>query len=243
MSKSLTLFRIVSKQRNFGSLLITQKRYFQEAHSFIGNENPHTNYNTVAAVFGATGFIGKYVVEELSNQGYQVIVPWKSKELAIRDHRVLGDVGQIAPMRFTLSNTDTIKDICKRSNIVINCAGTDFDKYGNTKGIANVYFAEILAKACNEAGVERFVHVSDLGATRNGSMDSVYLRTKGEGEYRVRLYYPGATIIRPAPIFGFEDRLLNFMAKCLRVLPGVPLINRGAATIQPVYVSKKKCDL
>jgi NADH dehydrogenase (ubiquinone) 1 alpha subcomplex subunit 9 len=67
-------------------------------------------------------------------------------------------------------------------------------------------------------------------------MDSIYFRTKGEGEFIVKREFPEVTIIRPAPVFGFEDRLLNFMAKCLRVLPGIPLIKRGAATIQPVYV-------
>lgn len=37
-------------------------------------------------------------------------------------------------------------------------------------------------------------------------------------------------------IFGWEDRFLNFYAKCLRVLPGIPYILRGTAKIQPVHV-------
>ena len=66
--------------------------------------------------------------------------------MAIREHQIMGDVGQIVPMRFHPDYFETLKDICSRSNIVVNAAGRDFDKYGDTMEIANVKFAESIAK-------------------------------------------------------------------------------------------------
>lgn len=59
-------------------------------------------------------------------------------------------------------------------------------------------------------GVARFVHVSHLNA--NAESPSAFLRSKAEGEEAVRRAFEGATIVRPGPMFGHEDRLLNQMA-------------------------------
>lgn len=64
-----------------------------------------------------------------------------------------------------------------------------------------------IAKACKEAGVPRLIHASCLRANLNAL--SEYSRTKAEGENRVREIYPEAVIIRPATIFGTQDRLIN----------------------------------
>lgn len=59
-------------------------------------------------------------------------------------------------------------------------------------------------------GVSRFVHVSHLNADENSP--SAFLRTKAEGEALVKRAFEGATIVRPGPMYGHEDRLLNQMA-------------------------------
>jgi NADH dehydrogenase (ubiquinone) 1 alpha subcomplex subunit 9 len=153
--------------------------------------------------------------------------------MAIREHQIMGDVGQIVPMRFHPKYYETLKDICSRSNIVVNAAGRDFDKYGDTMELANITFAENLAKACAETGVERFFHISCNGADETSP--SVYFKTKAKGEQVVKKHYPKVTIMRPTTIFGAEDKFLNFYAKCLRV-SGVPMINRGQSLVQPVHV-------
>lgn len=47
---------------------------------------------------------------------------------------------------------------------------------------------------------------------------------------------PGATIVRPADVFGAEDRFLNLFARLYQVLPRVPLVDGGHARVQPLYV-------
>ena len=66
--------------------------------------------------------------------------------MLVRDHQVMGDVGQMVPMRYHPNYYETIIDICARSNVVVNCVGRRFDKYGDTMEGANIKFSEDLAK-------------------------------------------------------------------------------------------------
>ncbi|THG01511.1 hypothetical protein TEA_013703 [Camellia sinensis var. sinensis] len=50
----------------------------------------------VATVFGATGFLGCYVVQQLAKMGSQVLVPFRGSEDALRHLKLMGDLGQIA---------------------------------------------------------------------------------------------------------------------------------------------------
>lgn len=68
---------------------------------------------------------------------------------------------------------------------------------------------------------------------------SNFLRSKYHGELAVREEFPAATIIRPADIYGQEDRFLRYYAHVWRrQLRAMPLWNKGEKTVkQPVYVS------
>lgn len=48
--------------------------------------------------------------------------------------------------------------------------------------------------------------------------------------------FPTATIVRPAALFGDEDRLLNRIALISQTFPFMPLVNADTARLQPVYV-------
>lgn len=49
----------------------------------------------VATVFGATGFLGRYVINRLGRRGNQIIVPYRGDEHDYRNLRMMGDLGQI----------------------------------------------------------------------------------------------------------------------------------------------------
>lgn len=70
--------------------------------------------------------------------------------------------------------------------------------------------AERIAEAVAKYDVDRFIHVS----SHNSSIDSPseFFKTKARGEQVVRSIYPETTLVRPAPMFGWEDRLLNRFA-------------------------------
>lgn len=71
--------------------------------------------------------------------------------------------------------------------------------------------AELIAQICAESpSVSRLVHVSHLNAAVDSP--SAFYRTKALGEQKVKKAFPNATIVRPGPMFGHEDKLLNSMA-------------------------------
>lgn len=49
----------------------------------------------VATIFGANGFVGSYVTNELANKGSQVITPYRSTENAVQHIKQMGDLGQV----------------------------------------------------------------------------------------------------------------------------------------------------
>jgi NADH dehydrogenase (ubiquinone) 1 alpha subcomplex subunit 9 len=70
--------------------------------------------------------------------------------------------------------------------------------------------ASRIAEISAANGVSRFVHVSHLNASYDSP--SEFYRTKAQGEDAVRQAFPDATIVRPSPLYGHEDKLLNSMA-------------------------------
>lgn len=90
--------------------------------------------------------------------------------------------------------------------------------------------ARRIARIAHFSGVSRFIHVSHLNASPTSK--SALYRHKYEGELAVREAFPEATIVRPATLFGHEDRLLNTMA----CSPSVYRVNHGETRVQPVHV-------
>ncbi|MDI1485075.1 MAG: Protein-lysine N-methyltransferase efm5 [Ramalina farinacea] len=70
--------------------------------------------------------------------------------------------------------------------------------------------AERIAEAVAKYDIDRFIHVSSYNASKDSP--SEFFRTKARGEEIVRSIFPETTIVRPAPMFGYEDRLLNKLA-------------------------------
>jgi NADH dehydrogenase (ubiquinone) 1 alpha subcomplex subunit 9 len=51
-----------------------------------------SNSGHIATVFGATGFLGKYLVSKLAKQGTQVVIPYRDLSAAL-PLKVSGDLG------------------------------------------------------------------------------------------------------------------------------------------------------
>jgi NADH dehydrogenase (ubiquinone) 1 alpha subcomplex subunit 9 len=74
----------------------------------------------------------------------------------------------------------------------------------------NVDGAQRIARVSSAAGVPRLVHVSHLNASPDSA--SRFYSAKARGEEAVRSVFPQATVIKPGPMYGHEDRLLRSIA-------------------------------
>eukprot|EP00818_Percolomonas_sp_WS_P006533 CAMPEP_0117446102 /NCGR_PEP_ID=MMETSP0759-20121206/6152_1 /TAXON_ID=63605 /ORGANISM="Percolomonas cosmopolitus, Strain WS" /LENGTH=384 /DNA_ID=CAMNT_0005238327 /DNA_START=222 /DNA_END=1376 /DNA_ORIENTATION=+ len=200
-----------------------------------GEGNLHTPY-PVATVFGATGYIGKYICAELARIGYQVITPYRYHEEQVMKHRVMGDVGQMVAMRYSSRQYASIVDICARSNIVVCAAGrnnTPLYEVSDSFYYSNVELPRLVAQACADTNVSRLIYLSHQGANQDSS--NTFLRYKSMAEQAVRSEYPDATIFRPnIAVGGFPDPLCTMFGKWCRN-GSFPIPQSGQRTFQPIY--------
>lgn len=195
----------------------------------------------VATVFGAVGhwspdngFLGRYLVQRLGRSGSQVIVPYYGCELETRFLRVMGDLGQIHFNEYQILDERSISKVVEYSNVAVNLTGLNYKTRHFSPDDVHVEGARNIAQAAKDAGIQRFVHVSALGADVDS--DSAILASKGRGEAAVREVFPEAVILRPANMFGPEDNFIKRIADLLSLPGPFPLLNEGKATKSPVYV-------
>jgi NADH dehydrogenase len=185
------------------------------------------------AVFGASGFIGRYVVRDLARDG-AVIAACARHASSAGFLRTMGDVGQISPFSADLRDERALAAVVGGCDAVVNLVGILYERGKQRFDIAHHRGAGQLAAIATAAGVKRFVQVSALSADPNST--SSYARSKAQGEAAVRAAFPGATILRPSLVFGPEDNFFNRFAAMTRISPVLPLIGGGATKFQPVYV-------
>ncbi|EWC45546.1 mitochondrial NADH-ubiquinone oxidoreductase subunit [Drechslerella stenobrocha 248] len=128
-----------------------------------------------------------------------------------RHLKVTGDLGRITFTEFDLRNTESIEESVRHSDIVINLIGRDYETKNFNFWDVHVEGTQRIAEAVAKYDVDRYIHVSTHNA--DPESPSAFYRTKAIGESEARSIFPETTIVRPAPMWGEEDRLLNMHAK------------------------------
>jgi NADH dehydrogenase len=188
----------------------------------------------VATVFGGSGFVGRYIVKRLAKEGWVVRVAVRDTEKA-HFLQPYGNVGQIVRMPVPIQDEQAVREAVDGADAVFNAIGLLFEPGGaQTFDEVHVNGPERIARLAAETGVKRLIHVSAIGA--DTASESVYARTKAEGEAAILKQFPQATILRPSIVIGPEDGFLNFFAQMARLSPALPLIGGGKTRFQPVYV-------
>lgn len=181
----------------------------------------------LVTIFGGSGFLGRYVAEELLAHGVRIRVACRNPSNAIYI-KPLGNLGQVQLIAADVRKPASVNRAVADADAVINLVGS----FGDMDAIQNVG-ARNIAQATAERGIQTLVHVSAIGADAGSAAE--YGRSKAAGEAAVHAACPSAVILRPSIIFGREDQFLNRFAGLIRMLPVVPVI--GASTrFQPVFV-------
>ncbi|XP_033880782.3 NADH dehydrogenase [ubiquinone] 1 alpha subcomplex subunit 9, mitochondrial-like [Acipenser ruthenus] len=215
--------------------VVIQQRKIHNAVTPRGKGGRSSFSGIAATVFGATGFLGRYVVNRLGRIGSQVVIPHRCDQYDVMYLRPMGDLGQIIFLDWDARDKDSISRALAHSNVVINLVGREWETSNYRFEDTYVNIPKEIARAAKEAGIEKFIHMSHLNADIRSS--SKYLRTKAVGEEAVREEFPDAIIMKPSEIYGREDRFFNHFANMRWFGRAVPLIAMGKKTVkQPVYV-------
>lgn len=183
-------------------------------------------------VFGG-GFIGRAIVQALARQSYQIRVAVRHPELA-EVVTTAGSVGQVMLIRANVRMPQSVATAVAGSQAVVNATGIQFQRGRQRYQSVHVDGARNIAAACQQAGVERLVHVSGIGAERDSK--NAFIRSKGQGEQAVVASYETATFLRPSVVFGPDDQIFNRMASIAVKAPFLPVVGDGQACVQPVFV-------
>ncbi|KAL8618992.1 hypothetical protein ACOMHN_018374 [Nucella lapillus] len=230
--------------RIFGAVVVSKRNASYDLPAMKRGRGGRSSFSgIVATVFGASGFVGRYVCNRLGKIGSQIIVPYRGDPYEVERLRMCGDLGQVLFFPFYLNDEEAVKKVMKYSNVVINLIGREWETRNYDFNAVHVDGARRIARLARESGVEKLIHFSSLNASPTpqpiyNKAGSKFLRTKYEGELAVREEFPEAIIFRPADIYGSEDRFLRYYANFWRRAHGtIPLWKKGEATIkQPVFV-------
>lgn len=215
--------------------------------SYKRGKGGRSSFNgTVATIFGATGQVGRSLVNRLGKSGSQVIIPYRGDVSDVAPLKLCGDLGQILFVPCQLDDEEALRKSIQYSNVVINCTGSDNETRNWSFEKVHVEGPRNIARIARECGVKTLVHFSAMNASPDPQKvflkdGSGFLKSKYKGELAVREEFPEATIFRPSEIFGSEDRfILYYCHKGRRITLGLnifPLWKKGNATVKyPVYV-------
>ncbi len=188
---------------------------------------------STVSVFGATGFLGRRLVERLAAGGATVRVAVRHPERAQSALRAAG-MDRVEIFRADVLDQASVAAAVAGANAVVDAVSAYVEKGEVTFESVHERGAGTVAREAAGAGVTRLVLVSGIGADPESA--SPYIRARGVGEVVVQREFPGATTVRPGAMFGPGDALFGTLADIVRLLPVVPLIGGGRTRLQPVYV-------
>jgi len=184
-------------------------------------------------VFGGSGFIGRYLVRRLADDGWRVIVAVRDPEAA-QFLQPLGDVGQIVPVRADVTDRDSVMQVTAGAGAIVNLVGILYERGRRTFRLVHVEGAQNIAHAAATHGIDRVVQVSAIGASLQARAS--YARSKAAAENVLREIVPTASVVRPSIVFGAEDGFFNLFGRMAVFSPVIPLFGGGMTRFQPVYV-------
>ena len=180
-------------------------------------------------VTGATGFLGRRVVEAFHARGVEVrcLVHTPGKERVLPVEGVDVHYGRV-------SDSNALRAAIYSVDAVVHLVAIIREERNSTFEEVNHQGTQKVLEAAKEAGVKRFIQMSAIGAVEEPRYG--YLRSKWLGEQAVIESGIPYTILRASLQFGEGDEFVNALAALVRAFPIVPVAGSGRNSFQPIAV-------
>tara|TARA_B110000444_G_scaffold193201_1_gene183245 strand:- start:39 stop:992 length:954 start_codon:yes stop_codon:yes gene_type:complete len=190
------------------------------------------NNYPIATILGGGGFIGRYLVRNLTKKNYRCIIPTRNafQKGYLKTQAPPGAIEFINWNSFDFSK---IRESIQNSDIVINLIGILYETRKQKFSKIHVDIPDIVSKICMECDVKKFIHVSAIGASSESR--SLYQKSKLQGEIKALTNFKNTIIIRPSVVCGTEDNFTNLFSK-LSFLPVIPVVGINYK-FQPILVT------
>ena len=177
------------------------------------------------AITGANGFVGRGLVQALIEKGHRV--KW-----LLRRPNPDPDPERIESVVGSLGDDQALAELCAGADAVCHLVAVIRERGPANFHNVNVVGTQRVLAAASSAGVDRFIHLSALGADPDSPY--AYLRSKGLGEDAVKSSGLSFTILRASVIYGPGDEFINLLGAVALALPAVPIVGSGANLFQPI---------
>ena len=188
--------------------------------------------NQICTILGGGGFIGRYLVRNLTKKNFRCIISTR-KAFQKGYLKTQATPGAIELVDWNPNNFSELKEAIKNSDIVINLIGILYETRKQKFYNIHSSIPEAVAKICSESDVKKFIHVSAIGANENSK--SLYQKSKHLGEVNALNNFKKTVIIRPSVVCGTEDNFTNLFSK-LSILPIIPVVGINYK-FQPILVT------
>mgnify|MGYP001360125152 FL=1 len=188
--------------------------------------------NQICTILGGGGFIGRYLVRNLTKKNYRCIISTR-KAFQKGYLKTQATPGAIELVDWNSNNFLELKEAIKNSDIVINLIGILYETRKQKFYNIHTNIPEAVAKICSESDVKKFIHVSAIGASENSK--SLYQKSKFQGEVKALENFKNTVVIRPSVVCGTEDNFTNLFSK-LSILPVIPVVGINYK-FQPILVN------
>ena len=182
-------------------------------------------------VTGATGFIGRSLICHLFEARREVRVLIRPSR---RSPRLPTGVPVEAAVA-SLSDERAIRAVLKDVDTIFHLASAELQGRDANLLAVDMRGTDNLARMAVDAGVERLVYLSHIGASRSSAYP--LFKAKGIAEEHIRRSGIPYTFFRSSIVFGQEDHFTTTLAYLLRAAPGIfPLPGGGHSMLQPLWV-------
>jgi NADH dehydrogenase len=179
-------------------------------------------------VTGASGFIGSHLLPRLVSRGHLVRAMWRGRE---------GPGRRSAPgvdwLEADVTRSSSLDAAVAECDVVVHLAGCSTPPEGGSLEQVNAVGTRHVLAAAQEAGVERVIYVSALGASPAAGE---YFRSRFQAEDAVMSSSLDHVILRPSVVYGPDDHFVTSIVSILRALPVFPMLGDGTFRLQPLAV-------